>query len=110
MDTKEAGRRGGARRAARMTPEERSIAARRAARARWSVEKRPDSLSQQQQAALVAGQKEMARTRLIRVSLLESSRVESAIVEYRQVLARARQLVEVARNLREEARIGSVSG
>jgi hypothetical protein len=93
-----------------MTPEERSIAAKRAARARWSVE-RPDRLTQRQQAALVAGQQEMAQTRLIRESLLESSRVESAIVEYRQVLARARQLVDVARNLREVARIGSeVSG
>ena len=88
-----------------MTSEERSAAARKAARARWSVENQPDRLSERQHAVLAAGQKEIARARLIHRSLLESSRVNKAITEYRQALARASSLLVLARNLREEARI-----
>lgn len=107
MDTREAGRRGGVRRAARLTPAERREAARKAAEARWSLEKKQDHLAIRRSTAAAAAQMEMTRSRLIRESLFDFSRVRIAIAESRQVVAWARKLVVHSRNLQEEAQIGS---
>jgi len=105
MDTKEAGHLGGKRRAARMAPEERREAARKAARARWSIKKKQDSPAIRQDAAATAAGKEL--TQLIRESRLNMSRLDTAIFESKQVVTRAVTIVAHSRNLLREARIGS---
>jgi hypothetical protein len=75
-----------------MAPEKRREAARKAARARWSIKKKQDIPALRQDAAVwpPLGQN---WTKLIRESRLNMSRLDTAISETKQVVARAVRLV-----------------